>query len=140
MRGPAPGTKLADMARSTRPLPLLAGPLTALALLVPGVPAAAPAPAPTPTISLWPKTVPRGAVLLVTGRHWTPGRLVDVLVGPPRSEADHVAWARARADGTFRRGIRIARDAKTGSFVVLGCRRACRVKAQASFRVVRAGR
>lgn len=112
--------------------------LTALAVLAASAPAPA-AVAARPTVSVSPTTVVRGGSLLVTGRHWTPRATVQLLIGPPRSEADPVATARATATGTFRRRLPIARGARTGRFVLLACRRSCRIKASASFRIVAPG-
>lgn len=129
MHGSPPGAIVAAM-RANPCLLLL--PLGAVALLA----TAAPAAAPSPTVSLWPKTVARGQVMLVTGGHWGRRVRVELLVGPPRSEADHVAWATTTAGGQLRRAIRVSRHARTGRFVLLACRRECRIKRQASFRIV----
>ncbi len=89
-----------------------------------------------PSVSVSPKIVLRGGSLVVTGRHWPHRARVELLIGPPRSEADHVAWVTTTSSGTLRKRLPISRHAATGRFVLLACRRSCRVKAQASFRIV----
>lgn len=88
-----------------------------------------------PSVSVSPTVVHRGDSILVTGRHWPAGTRVELLIGPPRSEASHVAWVTTTRSGALRRRLVIARDARRGRSVLLACRRSCRVKAQASFRV-----
>ncbi len=106
------------------------------ALLLPVT--AAPATVTAPSVAVSPKVVLRGGSLVVTGRHWPRRARVELLIGPPRSEASHVAWVTTTRSGTLHRRLPIARDAATGRFVLLACRRSCRVKAQASFRIVTA--
>ncbi|MCU0258335.1 MAG: hypothetical protein MUF56_04845 [Solirubrobacteraceae bacterium] len=119
----------------SRPL-LLFATLTFL-LGPPGAPAdPAPAAAARPTVAVSPTTVVRGGSVLVTGRRWAPRATVQLLIGPPRSEADPVATVRTTSAGTFRRRLPIAAGARTGRFVLLACRRSCRIKASASFRIV----
>lgn len=108
---------------------------TVSAALAAGLLSAAPAPAAAPSVSVSPTAVKRGGTLIVTGRHWAPRSRVELLIGPPRSEASHVAWATASTAGIVRARIPIARHAHTGRFVLLACRRSCRIKAQASFRI-----
>jgi len=64
---------------------------------------------------------------------------VQLLIGPPRSEAEHVATARTTSSGTFRRTFVPPAWAqeRLGRWIVLACRRDCRVKATASFRLTR---
>ena len=101
-------------------------------LLIAAVPAAAFA---APSVSVSPKRVPRGGTLVVTGKGWPRNVRVQLLIGPPRSEADHVAWARTGGAGTFRRSITIGARARTGPAVLLACRRECRDKASVTFRI-----
>lgn len=72
---------------------------------------------------------------MVTGKGWPRNVRVQLLIGPPRSEADHVAWARTGGAGTFRRSLTIGTRARTGPAVLLACRRECRDKASATFRI-----
>jgi hypothetical protein len=88
-----------------------------------------------PRVSVAPSAAPAGGTVTVRGVRWTPGATVTLLIGPPRSEADPVARVRARADGTFRRRLRLARRLRPGPYVLLGCRRSCRIKASARFRI-----
>lgn len=117
------------MRRTQTLFPLLLG----VVVLVPCAAAAA-----APSVSVSPTTVQRGGVLAVTGRGWPHGVRVELLVGPPRSEASHVAWVTTTGAGTLRGAITIAARASTGPFVLLACRNSCRIKTQASFRIVAA--
>jgi len=81
--------------------------------------------------------VKRGHRIVVTGRHWPRSAIVELLIGPPNSEADRVGRARTTNAGTFRRYLRISPATTPGRWVLLGCRRECRVKAVNSFRVTR---
>ncbi|MFP5364331.1 MAG: hypothetical protein ACLGI5_16550 [Thermoleophilia bacterium] len=100
-------------------------------------PQAAPSAAPRPSVSIAPSLVQRGERITVTGRNWPRNVIVDLLIGPPRSEADRVGRARTTSAGTFRRHLRIASKTAPGRWVLLACRRECRVKAIRSFRVSR---
>lgn len=104
--------------------------LLTVTLLVPVL--AAPASA-ARSVSVSPKSIPRGGTLVVTGRGWPKNVSVQLLIGPPRSEADPVGSARTDGSGRFRRALRVDRAA--GPAVLLGCRRECRDKAAATFRV-----
>ncbi len=84
-----------------------------------------------------PAAVRAGHVITVTGRGWPRNAGVELLIGPPRSEASHGAWARTTSAGTFSKRVRLWSRMKAGRWVLLGCRRACRIKAAASFRVTR---
>lgn len=108
---------------------VLLAPLTVL-LLVAAIPAPAAA---APKVSVSPKSVPRGGTLVVTGKGWPKNVRVQLLIGPPRSEADPVGFARTDGAGRFRRALTVGRAA--GPAVLLGCRRECRDKASATFRV-----
>ena len=90
-----------------------------------------------PSVRIAPAVVQRGQRITVTGRNWPRNVVVDLLIGPPRSEADQVGRARTTSTGTFRRYLRIASRTAPGRWVLLGCRRECRVKAVRSFRVTR---
>lgn len=90
-----------------------------------------------PTVRIAPAVVQRGERITVTGGNWARNAVVDLLIGPPRSEADLAGRARTTSAGTFRRYLRISRTTTPGRWVLLGCRRECRVKAVKSFRVTR---
>lgn len=131
-------------------IPLRAARLTLAAILAAGLVAAGHAAAEAgsaattttsatarPTVRITPLEVRRGGRILVTGRNWARNAIVDLLIGPPRSEADPVGRARTTSGGSFRRYLRIAPKTKPGRWVLLACRRECRVKAAKSFRVTR---
>jgi len=90
-----------------------------------------------PSVRVAPAVVQRGQRITVTGRNWPRNVTVDLLIGPPRSEADPVGRALTTSSGTFRRYLRIASTTAPGRWVLLACRRECRVKAVRSFRVPR---
>lgn len=90
-----------------------------------------------PSVRVSPAVVQRGQRITVTGRNWPRNVIVDLLIGPPRSEADRVGRARTTSAGTFRRHLRIASRTAPGRWVLLACRRECRIKAVRSFRVTR---
>lgn len=98
-----------------------------------------PAPARTAAVQvrIEPTTVRAGGVITAIGRGWPRDAGVELLIGPPYSEAYHVNWARTTRAGTFRKRIRISSRTAAGRWVLLACRRSCRVKASASFRVTR---
>ena len=116
---------------------LLAAATSALVLAAPAV--AGPVPASTAGVSVRvaPATVHAGHVITVTGRGWPRNAGVELLIGPPYREASHITWARTTSSGTFTKRVRIWSRMKAGRWVLLGCRRACRIKAAASFRVTR---
>ncbi|CAB4913958.1 unannotated protein [freshwater metagenome] len=91
---------------------------------------------PSPSVVVTSRDVPVGGVLLVTGAHWPAGRGVELLIGPPRSEASHVIWTRADAAGRISARVRVPSYLRSGRGVVLACRRACRIKAASWFRLV----
>ena len=88
-------------------------------------------------VRIEPTIVRAGSVITAIGRGWPRDAGVELLIGPPYSEAYHVNWARTTHAGTFRKRIRISSRTKAGRWVLLACRRSCRVKASASFRVTR---
>jgi len=91
-----------------------------------------------PTVAVSPTTVPRGHAITVTGAGWRPRANVALLIGPPRSEATRVATVRTTSRGTFRRTLTPPAwvQAHRGRWVLLACRRDCRIKAVKSFRIV----
>ena len=99
--------------------------------------APAPARAAAVHVRVDPASVPAGSVITAIGRGWPRDAGVELLIGPPASEAYHVNWARTTHAGTFRKRIRISSRTAAGRWVLLACRRSCRVKASASFRVTR---
>jgi len=107
----------------------------AIAFVVGLVPAASAAA--TPRLHVSPSAVAVGSTITISGTSFRPSATVTVLVGPPRSEADPVGTARANAHGSFSFRLRIPKSGTPGSWVALGCQRACRVKASAAFRIVR---
>ena len=111
--------------------------LLAAAAAAPAADRAQRASAAAPSVRISPLVVQRGHTITVTGRNWARNAIVDLLIGPPQSEAISVGRARTTSAGTFRRRLRISRTTVPGRWVLLGCRRDCRVKAVKSFRVTR---
>jgi hypothetical protein len=103
----------------------------------PGVTATTTATSLRPSVLITPSTVRRGGRITVTGHGWPRHVIVELLIGPPRSEADAVARVWTTTGGTFRRYLRIAPATAPGRWVLLGCRRECRIKAVRSFQVTR---
>lgn len=89
------------------------------------------------TLSLRPAVVRRGASVSFSGTRWTPSSRVELLIGPPRSEATHFAWARTNGAGSFHKSVRLLASARPGKYVVLACRRSCRDKASARLTITR---
>ena len=92
-----------------------------------------------PTVDVAPAIVKRGHAITVTGSRWRRRATVELLIGPPRSEGTHVATVRTTSTGTFKRKLTPPAfvQARTGRWVLLACRRECRIKAVHSFRVTR---
>src|SRR5688500_18778045 len=92
-----------------------------------------------PTVDVSPTTVKRGSSFTVTGSGWRREAPVRLLIGRPRSEATYVATVRTTSRGTFRRKLTPPAwvQARTGRWVLLACRRDCRIKAVKNFRIVR---
>jgi hypothetical protein len=88
-----------------------------------------------PTLRLRPSTISPGGSVTFTGSGWPANRRVDLLIGPPFSEADKFTSARTGARGRFRTTFRFPAAIEPGRYVVLACRRSCRVKVSASLRV-----
>jgi hypothetical protein len=93
----------------------------------------------SPTLDVSPTIVKRGASFTVTGSHWRREAPVRLLIGRPHSGATYVATVRTTSRGTFRRKLTPPAwvQARTGRWVLLACRRDCRIKAVKNFRIVR---
>lgn len=92
---------------------------------------------PAPAIRLVPAVAHPGAPVAIVGTGWSAGTAVELLAGPPHSEADRFATARADAHGAFRKPTRLAKNAVPGSYVFVACQRQCRLKATAVLHIVR---
>lgn len=92
-----------------------------------------------PKVSVSPTTVQRGHAITVTGSGWRRSANVQLLIGPPRSEGTRVATVRTTTRGTFRRRLTPPAfvQRRLGRWVLLACRRDCRIKAVKSFTLVR---
>lgn len=92
-----------------------------------------------PRVSVSPATVERGQAITVTGSGWRRSASVQLLIGPPRSEGTLVATVRTTSRGTFRRRLEPPAfvQRRLGRWVLLACRRDCRIKAVKSFTLVR---
>ncbi|WP_170984367.1 LysM peptidoglycan-binding domain-containing protein [Rhodoligotrophos defluvii] len=71
-----------------------------------------------PTISVQPRAGGPGAPITVSGRNYTPGRLVQIGVGPPESEWRSLERARVQADGEVEAQVRIPENADPGDELV----------------------
>ena len=85
-----------------------------------------------------PTLVQRSATLTVRGSGFVPKVRVTIDVGRPNS-APTARWTtlKANAAGAFRYAKVISRSAFAGQYVVRACQRTCRVKATASYRIVK---
>ena len=85
-----------------------------------------------------PTLVQRGATLTVRGSGFVPKVRVTIDVGRPNSAPTaHWTTLKANAAGSFRYAKVISRSAFAGQYVVRACQRTCRVKATASYRIVK---
>jgi hypothetical protein len=89
-------------------------------------------------LSVNPPLLGHGATVIIKGTGFAPKVNVTINVrrpdGPPT-----VRWATLKAGsaGGFRYVKAISRSADPGKYVVIACQRACRVRATASFRIVK---
>jgi hypothetical protein len=90
-----------------------------------------------PTLTVRPRVVRRGGSVMLYGGGFKPHVRVILLAGPPASEAARIGSAKTDGDGAFVAPVAIERDVAPGRYVALACRHDCRVKASASFRVLR---
>ena len=105
--------------------------LTIAALVLPGATLGAG----QPRLRIVDATVPVGGTLVAVGSGWPAASRVQLLIGPPQAGAVVVATARTTNRGSFRKGMRLSTRWKRGRYVLLACRRSCRVKVAANFRV-----
>jgi len=85
-----------------------------------------------------PTLVQRGATLTVRGSGFVPKVRVTIDVGRPNTAPTaHWTTLKANAVGGFRYAKVISRSAFAGEYVVRACQRACRVKATASYRIIK---
>ena len=97
-----------------------------------------------PRLKLQPTVVPLAGRLTFIGRGFRPNEKVWLGVGPPQSEARFWGSARASTAGSFRRTLAVKPRVGPGRWVTgpgrwvaLACQRSCRIKAGATFRIVR---
>jgi hypothetical protein len=90
-----------------------------------------------PRLKLRPTVVAAGARLTFVGSGFRPGANVWLGVGPPQSEARTWGSTRTNRSGAFRKTLTVNPRVQPGRWVALACQRACRIKAGASFRIVR---
>lgn len=85
-----------------------------------------------------PTLVQRGSTLTVKGSGFVPKVKVTIDVGRLNSKPTaHWTTLKTNASGAFRYAKSISQSAFAGQYVVRACQRACRVKATASFRIVK---
>lgn len=126
------------MLRHVLPVVMVVGAFSVAAATNPA-PDPASSAAAAPTVAVSPKSVKRGQAITVTGSRWRRSANVQILIGPPRSEGTVVATVRTTRSGTFRRRLTPPRfvQRRLGRWVLLACRRDCRIKAVKSFHLVR---
>jgi hypothetical protein len=89
-------------------------------------------------LRLTPTIVQRGATLTVKGSGFVPNVRLTLDVGRPNSRPTaHWTTMKTNAAGGFRYAKMIPRSAFAGEYVVRACQRACRVKATASYRIIK---
>lgn len=89
-------------------------------------------------LRLTPTLVQRGATLTVKGSGFVPNVKLTLDVGRPNSKPTaHWTTLKTNAAGSFRYAKMIPRSAFAGEYVVRACQRACRVRATASYRIVK---
>lgn len=89
-------------------------------------------------LRLSPTLVQRGAMLSIRGSGFVPNLRLTLDVGRPNSRPSaHWTTLKTNAAGGFRYSRMISRSAFAGEYVVRACQRACRVKATASYRIVK---
>ena len=76
-----------------------------------------------------------GSTIIARGRNWERRARVQLLIGPPRSEADPVATVRTTARGSFAKRITLSRAIGPGKWILLACRRECAIKRSARFTI-----
>jgi hypothetical protein len=85
-----------------------------------------------------PTMLQRGDMLIVKGTGFAPRVRVRIDVDRPSGQPNvHWATVKANAAGGFRYAKVISRSAYPGRYVVLACQRTCRIKATATFRIVK---
>lgn len=107
----------------------------ALGLLVAFAPLGGAVASARPQLTVRPATVEAGDDVSFSGSGFLANRQVQILIGPPRSEASPVGSARAGRRGHFRVQIRLSTRARPGRYVALACQRSCRIKASANLRI-----
>ena len=90
-----------------------------------------------PQLTVEPEAAAPGGTVVLRGRGFPRNAAIDLLAGPPHSEAQRIGGARTGRRGGFRATIQIRSQADAGRLVALACYDACRVKAGARFRIVR---
>ena len=118
-------------------VPSLVALLAAALLAEPAAPAGPSARAAVVRVHVTPHRVHAGGLITVTGSGWPRRRSVELLIGVPYSEATRIAVAHTTSRGTFSRRVRLWRRMDPGRWVVLACRRACRIKVAANVIVTR---
>jgi hypothetical protein len=89
-----------------------------------------------PTLQVSPKTVRQGGKVTFAGSYWPANKRVQLLIGPPNSEATRFASPRTDGSGNFRVTKPINSSAPTGKYVILACRNSCATKVSRKLTIV----
>jgi hypothetical protein len=89
-----------------------------------------------PQLTAQPEAAAPGEAVVLRGSGFPRNASIELLGGPPHSEARRIGDARTGRRGAFVATIRIRSQADPGRLVALACYDACRVKATARFRIV----
>jgi hypothetical protein len=89
-----------------------------------------------PQLTAKPVAAAPGQAVVLRGTGFPRNAPIELLAGPPRSEARSIGSARTGRRGGFVATIRIRSQADPGRLVALACHDACRVKAAVRFRIV----
>ncbi len=89
-----------------------------------------------PQLTVEPAAVAPGQAVVLRGTGFPRSAAIDLLAGPPQSEARSIGSARTGRRGAFVATIRIRSQADPARLVALACWDGCRVKASARFRIV----
>ena len=89
-----------------------------------------------PSLTVTPSRVHQGGQVVFTGTGWAKGVRVTLLLGKPNTGANKFATVTTNRRGRFRYALPIKPSAPTGKYVILACRKSCRVKVTRSMTIL----